>query len=317
MVFASYRSMGRPLRYVPPDQPIEVTNRTFQGRFLMLPTAEVRSMVLGALGRAQRRFTMPIHAFTFTSNHFHLLLTPRDASHLAEFMEFLESKIAREINRLHGWSGSLWGDRYHSIPIESDEEAQLSRLRYILSHGVKEGLVARAAEWPGANCVLALTEGTALRGKWYDRTAQYNSSRWGKKVDSEDFCEEEQVSLTPLPCLASLSQCEIQELVGRMIEEVEREAASHHHTAGTAPAGVRAILAHHPHERPAEIKRTPRPWFHAKTREGRAWMREAYRLFAESFRDAAALLARGIPDPGFPEGSFPPGQPFVPHQAPG
>jgi integrase len=101
---------------------MEVTNRTFQGRYLLLPTAEVRTLVLGALGRAQRRFQMPIHAFTFASNHFHLLLTPRDAEHLADFMELFESTLAREVSRLHDWSGSLWDDRYRSIPIEADGE---------------------------------------------------------------------------------------------------------------------------------------------------------------------------------------------------
>ena len=309
--------MGRPLRYVPPGQPLEVTNRTFQGRYLMLPTEEVRSIVLGALGRAQRRFRMTIHAFTFASNHFHLLLTPRDANQLAGFMELFQSKLARELNRLHDWSGSLWGDRYHSIPIEADEETQVSRLRYLLSHGVKEGLVERAAEWPGANCVRALCEGEELRGKWYDRTAHFNSSRWGGTTDPEDFCEEEPVVLTPLPCWADLPPAEVRQLIQCMLEAVESEAAARHRSQGTRPAGVRAVLAHHPHERPQRLKRGPRPWFHAKTREGRAWMRESYRLFAEAFRDAAQLLVRGVHDPAFPEGSFPPGRPFIPHQAPG
>lgn len=309
--------MGRPLRYVPPNRPLEVTNRTFQGRYLLLPRGEVRSIVLGALGRAQRRFEMPIHAFTFASNHFHLLLSPRNAQHLAEFMELLESKLAREMNRLYDWSGSLWHDRYHSIPIEADEETLVGRFRYILSHGVKENLVARAADWPGANSVRALTEGETLQGKWYDRTTFYEASRWGRKVDPEDFAGEEEVILTPLPCWAHLSEKEVQHLVRTMIEDIEAEAAVRHRAQGTRPAGVRTILAHHPHQRPKKLKRSPRPWFHAKTREGRILMREAYRLFAEAFRDAAELLLRGHPDPAFPEGSFPPGRPFVPHQAPG
>ena len=296
---------------------MEVTNRTFQGRYLLLPRGEVRAVVLGALGRAQRRLDMPIHAFTFTSNHFHLLLTPRDAEHLADFMELFESKLAREMNRLQDWSGSLWGDRYHSIPIEADEKTLVERLRYILSHGVKEDLVARADEWPGANCVRALTEGEALRGKWYDRTALYEATRWGREIDPDDFAEEEEVLLTPLPCWSDLSKEEIQELVRTMLEEVETNAAARHRAQGTRPAGIRAILAHHPHERPQRLKRSPRPWFHARTREGRLLMREAYRLFAEAFRDAAELVLRGHPSPRFPQGSFPPGKPFVPHQAPG
>lgn len=296
---------------------MEVTNRTFQGRYLLLPRPEVRLIVLGALGRAQRRFGMPIHAFTFVSNHFHLLLTPRDAAHLAGFMELFESKLAREINRLYGWSGSLWDDRYHSMTVEADEETLAGRLRYVLSHGVKENLVARASDWPGAQCVRALVAGEPLLGKWYDRTAQYNASRGSKTVDPDDFAEEEEVVLSPLPCWSHLTEAEIQELARGIVREIDEEAAARHQAEGTRPAGVRAVLAHHPHERPKRVKRSPRPWFHARTHEGRASLREAYRLFAEAFRDAAERVLRGGPDPDFPEGSFPPGRPFVPHQAPG
>jgi len=296
---------------------MEVTNRTFQGRYLLLPRPEVRVIVLGALGRAQRHFGMTIHAFTFASNHFHLLLTPRDAAHLADFMELFESKLAREINRLYRWSGSLWDDRYHSLAIEADEETLIGRLRYVLSHGVKENLVARASAWPGAQCVRALVSGEPLVGKWYDRTAHYNASRGRKTADPEDFAEEEEVVLSPLPCWSHLTKEEIQEHVRGIVREIDEVAAARHRAEGTRPAGVRAVLAHHPHERPKRVKRSPRPWFHARTREGRAVLREAYRHFAEAFRDAARCLLQGDPDPAFPEGSFPPGRPFVPHQAPG
>lgn len=59
---------------LPPGQPVEVTHRTFQGRYLLLPKREVRPIVMGALGRAQRRLEMPIHAFTFASHSAGLVL---------------------------------------------------------------------------------------------------------------------------------------------------------------------------------------------------------------------------------------------------
>lgn len=46
-------------------------------------------------------------------------------------------------------------------------------------------------------------------------------------------------------------------------------------------------------------------------------LERAYQLFVEVFRDAAELLKSGHSDPRFPEGSFPPGRPFVPDLAPG
>lgn len=294
-----------------------MTNRTFQGRYLLLPTPRLRSIVLGVLGRVQRQLGMTIHAFTFASNHFHLILSPDDALHLADFMGRFQAKLAKEVNRLTGWSGPVWIGRYRHITIEDSEEAQLDRLRYVLAHGVKEGLVSRCCDWPGAQCGQALIRGEPLRGRWYDRTAQYRASRWGREVDEEDFAVEEIVEVTPLPCWAHLGEAEHREQVQIMVSAIEATEAARHRADGTRPAGGRAILEHHPHERPRKLDRKPQPWFHAKTRHGRNRLREAYRVFAEAFRDAAELLKGGDPDPSFPEGSFPPGRPFVPHEAVG
>jgi len=46
--------------------------------------------------------------------------------------------------------------RYRSIVV-ADEKAAHARLRYILAHGAKEGPVGKSAEWPGLNCIVALT----------------------------------------------------------------------------------------------------------------------------------------------------------------
>jgi len=191
--------------------------------------------VLGIVGRVQRKLEMPIHGFTFASNHFHLLVTPKDADHLGQFMRRVEQKLSVEIRHLYDWEGSLWQDRDHAIPIENDERAQVGRPRYILSHGVKEGLVGRCAEWPGAHCVTALTEGERLVGTWYDRTAQYRANRWsGEKVDQEQFAEEEEVILTPLPCWAHHSEEERRDFVREMIAEIEAEAEAEHRAQGTS-----------------------------------------------------------------------------------
>ena len=90
-----------------------------------------------------------------------------------------------------------------------------------------------------------------------------------------------------------------------MIAEIEAEAAAKHRAQGTRPLGVKKILRHHPWERPKGAKRSPRPWCHAATAEGRELLRRAYQLFAAAFRDAAQLLKDGVPDPPFPEGDSP------------
>jgi hypothetical protein len=57
--------------------------------------------------------------------------------------------------------------------VVSDEEpAQVARLEYLLSHGCKEGLVERLADWPGVHCATALLTGDPVEGTWFDRTQE-------------------------------------------------------------------------------------------------------------------------------------------------
>jgi hypothetical protein len=41
------------------------------------------------------------------------------------------------------WPDKVWTRRYQSIVVSNEEMAQVERFRYLLSHGVKEGLVGR------------------------------------------------------------------------------------------------------------------------------------------------------------------------------
>ena len=198
--------MSRRLRYIPEGAVVEVTMRTIHSRFLLCPSPQVNDMIIGILGRAQAfcKGNVKVHAFAFLSNHFHMLLSPSNAKALSWFMNYINSNIAREIGVVHSWREKLWGRRYQGI-VAADEASQVARLRYILSHGCKEGLVARPTDWPGVHCAAALTEGAPLVGTWFDRTAAYEASRRKTKVDESAFCTKYTVALTPLPCLAGMS----------------------------------------------------------------------------------------------------------------
>jgi hypothetical protein len=80
---------------------------------------------------------------------------------------------------------------------------------------------------------------------------------------------------------------------------------------GIQPLGPAAILAQHPFGQPAKTKRSFAPRAHAFSREIRKAMVEAYAAFIAAFRDAAEKLRGGDRMARFPEGSFPPGLPFV------
>src|SRR5438132_13861522 len=99
----------RPLRHVPREKCLfEVTVRTVQARFLLRPSVALNEIILGALGRAQRKYGVEICSFAFASNHFHLLVKVSDAKQLADFMCYLDSNLAREVCRLADWKDKVW-----------------------------------------------------------------------------------------------------------------------------------------------------------------------------------------------------------------
>ena len=159
------RVYGERLRFIPPSPTLVfVTCRTIQGRDLFRPGPQINDIFLGILGRAQRRHGMRICGVCVMSSHFHLLLEVEDARQLSRFMRDLKSKLAREVNRLTGWRGTVFHRRYDMAVVTEEEGAQIEKLTYLISHGVKEKLVERAQEWPGVYCVKALLEGESLTG---------------------------------------------------------------------------------------------------------------------------------------------------------
>jgi hypothetical protein len=133
--------MARRLRFVPKGAMVEVTNRTIQGRFLLRPTPELTDIILGIIGRAQARFGMVIHAFQFLSNHFHMLLSPRDAKNMADFMGFVESNLAKEGGKVDDTKPSSSATRK---PLTSGGSSTSSLTD------------ARKASWPGLKIGLVL-----------------------------------------------------------------------------------------------------------------------------------------------------------------
>jgi REP element-mobilizing transposase RayT len=304
--------MARNLRFVSePKTLIEVTDRTIHGRYLLLPTPQLKLIILGALGRAQRLHGVRIFGFACLSNHFHLLAEVDDAEQLSRFMNCFLSKLAREVGRLYNWKEKVFPRRYQSIPVTGEDRAQIDRLKYLLAHSVKEGLVERLEEWPGAHCVHSLLTGEPLEGIWHERKQETRARNRGKKVEPGQFETRETVTFDPLPCWQHLAPQEQRRRVARLVEEIEAEGAAERKRTGKPVLGVAAILAQDPHDHPERPKKSPAPFVHAATKAARLAFREAYALFVAAYREAAAKLRKGDRTAVFPLGSFPPALPFV------
>jgi hypothetical protein len=225
-------------------------------------------------------------------------------------MSHFSSKLAREIGRLTGWREKIFGRRYRAILVSDEPEAQIARLRYILSHGVKEGLVERLADWPGVHCLEALTRGKTLEGWWFDRTQEYRARRRGEDFSFYQYATRETLELTPLPCWKHLTPEKRQQLAVTLASEIDGEAADRRERTGVQALGPAASLAQNPESRPLKTKRSPAPAVHAISRAIRRELRNAYFLFV-AYRSAAEKLRAGQRDPPFPTGCFPPPLPFV------
>ena len=299
--------MARPLRFLPPGSLVEVTLRTLHGRLLLRPSARVNELIVGVIGRAQRRYAMRIHGVVVLSNHAHLLLSPDTPQQLAAFMDYVAGNIAREIGRLHSWREKFWARRYRAILVSHEEEAQAARLAYLLANGIKEGLVERPHHWPGVHCARALCHGAELQGTWFDRTAQYEARRRGDSRSPADFGTPECVVFSPLPCWAELDPTAYRQRIVELVRSAADDARRQR--GGRAVLGRRAILAQHPHDVPLTHERSPAPAVHAATKAIRTMLRAAYRHFVDAYREAALKLRRGDRLVRFPAGAFPPPMP--------
>ena len=289
-----------------------VSWRTVQGRLLFRPSRELNDIVVGVLGRAQRLYPIQVCGVVVLSNHMHLLLVADHAEQVSNFMRYLGSNLAREINRLTGWSGPVFGSRYSMIVVTQEEEAQVERLKYLLAQGCKENLVERPRDWPGVHCLGALVDGEPLAGYWCDRTAQHAARRCGEDRTSSRFATREVLNLSPLPCWQHLSSEDYRQRVVDLVESIEREARAERARTGGKVLGRKAVLDMPPLHRPARIAKSPAPLVHAASAAARQAFREAYRQFANAFRTAAETFRPRDLTTLFPGGCFPPAPYFVP-----
>ncbi len=280
---------------------MEVTCRTIQGRFLLKPSPLANDIIRGVLGRAQRKYPVEIHAFAFMSNHYHLLISVADSEQMAKFMNHLNGNLARELGRLHNWTDKFWSRRYQAIVISEEQAAQEERMKYILSQGVKERLVAHPVDWPGVQSVeTLLRRKSTVEGHWRDRTREFHA----RGLDSGlVFRTRERVFLTPLPCWADRNPKWIAQRIQELIQIVQQDN----------PFIERSEIPDlDPTYRPSKLKRRPAPMFHCASKAMRRILYEAYSWFVLAYREACARLKAGNLTAAFPPGSFPPPRPFVP-----
>lgn len=302
--------MRTPRAILPDHTLVEVSQRTVRGQHLLRPDRELNEIFLGVLGRAQRLHPVQIVAAVCLSNHFHLLLEVEDTRVLARFMGYLAGNLAKEVNRLRGLSGPVWQRRYSMVPVTPEPAAQVRRFRYLLAQGVKENLVQRCRQWPGIHTAKHYLEGAPWTGYWFDRTRESEARNRGERVRRYRFGRTETVHLSPLPCLAHLSEKDYRRWVLETIREVEKECDEERRREGGRVLGAKAVLRQDPLAVSDPPAPRPLPVVHAASRRSYQAFRRALRELVSAYREASRTLRLGG-SPTFPAGCFPPALPFV------
>ncbi len=190
--------MSRPIRYQPEEWSVSfVTGRCIHSRYLLRPSPRTNAIVIGALARALHRYEVKLFGVCFMSNHYHLLLSSKNAAALASFMQYIGSNIARKIGRMHRWREKFWSRRYRASAV-LDEAAQQDRMRYILSNSVKEGLVKHPRYWPGVHCYRHLV------GKRCRKTVPENGAENGATLMDPQFLLSDYSGFDAFACLCDV-----------------------------------------------------------------------------------------------------------------
>ncbi len=285
-----------------------ITCRTFQARALMAPASPlIREVCGGVLARAVAACGVRLHGYVFLSNHLHLILRARGRQ-VATFMQYLLGNLSRKLGPLcqPSWWGRFWERRYTASPI-LDEAALEDRLRYVLAHGVKEGLVSRVSEWEGLHCAAQLVDEAPRRFRWFNWTRRWREGRRAADASPpalgryhDELAETVELELEPLPQWAAEPATGRQRRMAALVAEVERAAAP-----PGPPLGMEAVRCQST-ERRRRRQRSPRPPCHASTSDGRRHFRALYRSFCDAFREASTKWLAGDVGAAFPPGSFAP-----------
>ena len=307
----------RPIRNVRPGCIYEITTRTIDRTKLMRPSKEVNSIIVGVIGRAQEQTGVKIYALVFMSTHYHMLVGCTDADQKAKFIGMVNSNITTKLNALNDRTGSGWSRRFFAIPVSKDRTTQERRLRYLLAHGVKERLVARAKDWPGASTLPWLLSGTAIRGVWTSFTARYHAQRRKGYVPKRgEFDTVYELKMSVLPCWRQLDAPEWRARVADMVaaleaDEARRCAEEHGLALEDRVLGAAAVLAAHPFDRLDRQRRSRAPSVHAACKLMRTLMEDELKALREAYAEASHRFRAGEWDVDFPLGTFRPGGGFV------
>ncbi len=136
--------MARKPRVIQTELPNHLLCRT-NNRTFRFHKRQVTRIVFKAITEGIEKYNVLVHHIVLMTNHYHIIATTTEKN-LHRFMQYVNSRIAVRYNRTVNRTGHLWGERYKSCIIATDEH-YLGAVRYIYRNPIRAGMVNNLEEY--------------------------------------------------------------------------------------------------------------------------------------------------------------------------
>jgi hypothetical protein len=282
-------------RQVVPGRTYLITRVITQRQFLLRPDQRAVQIFLYCLAEAVERFNITLYGFIAESNHEHLVL--RD--NLANFPEFLahfHKMVAKAMNVRLRRRENFWASEQPNAVHLVEAQDRFAKLVYTLTNPVKDLLVERVSDWPGASSLALNLSGRTLRIK---RPLGFftDKSKMPAEVTLRVHRPEGYESLTEAEWTTKL------EAALRAVEDLMKEKRA---KTGKQVLGRKAVLRARPTDTPQSVRkrRERHPFIACRDPRQRAIAFAALINFRRARKEALCRYHAAERDVLFPYGTY-------------
>ena len=150
--------MGRPKRIAKGNIVYHALNRA-NGRLHIFKKRQDFEAFESVLTDGIERYNMRLCGYCIMSNHWHLVLWPRQDGDLTNFMRWVTVTQTQRWHAAHGTSGTghLYQGRFKSFPVQNSWR-YLSLMQYVEANPLRAGIVERVEQWPWSSLAMRCGE---------------------------------------------------------------------------------------------------------------------------------------------------------------
>jgi len=290
--------MSRP-RPVLPGKTILLTRRCAGRAFKLKPDKLSTNAFWYILGYCAKKYDLQLHATLAMSNHVHTVLTDPHGLYPC-FLRDFHALLARCLNAHRGDWEHFWDPKQTSAVELANPQAVLDKITYTLTNPVKDHLVAKARQWPGATSLQAQLHNrsiTATRPKHFFRSKEQGGS----------MPETISIVFRRPNGFDELSDKQWQQLLREQIDEAETVAREERSQSGRSVVTPRKVLAQSHKRTPwtKEERRTLSPRVACKDKWRRIECLQRNKAWQAAYDDARKQWLTGL------QATFPAGAWFV------